>query len=305
MNCVVGDIELYPFTSFRFNRKQVRLVMLGLRRVYGLVVLGLRQTRLLISMLLILERLSWVVTSLLKENSLKYLVAQTFFILLALTTSIWGFWGVLLVVVFKLGLPPFHMWMMQVIRRLPTRRFIFFSTLHKVVPLFVLGTLITTSLAVLMGVVGLVGSLLIIRSTRRLYWVLISSAIINTRWMILRISHNRGLTFLYWGSYSCIVLTLIWLADPYLLLRSTKQGSSIQLFWLLGAGIPPFLIFWVKLQIIQTLLVGRKIIVWLILIIATLRILAYYLTLSLSKTRKGIEQALPLTWLVPLSCITL
>jgi len=278
--------------------------MLGLSRVYSLVVLSLRQTRLLISILLILERLSWVVTSLLKQNSLKYLVAQTFFILLALAATIWRFWGVLLVIIFKLGLPPFHMWIIQVIRRLPTRRFVFFSTLHKVMPLFLLGALITTSFAILLGVIGLVGSLLIIRRTRRLSWVLISSAVINTRWMVLRISYNTGLTFLYWRSYSCMILMLVWLTDPYLLLRSIKQGSSIQLFWLLGAGIPPFLIFWVKLQIIQTLLVVRKMVAWLILMIATLRILAYYLTLSLSKTRKGIDHALPLIWLVPLSCVT-
>jgi len=183
--------------------------------------------------------------------SLNYLVIQRYFLILRLV-RILVFYPILVVrILIKLGLPPFHLWFVRLSRVLSKRGFAFIITLHKLLPIFLLAKILLTyiSFLVFLRRIIIVGTSLSIRRT--LFFTLTFSSIIHRAWIVLRVLIRKGFLLFYWFSYRGLLIILI----RVLSLTKLNQAAIIQRrltrkIWLLMSGIPPFIIFWLKVHIV-------------------------------------------------------
>jgi hypothetical protein len=196
-----------------------------------------------------LEILSWIFTILISPFlAIKYLIMQAYFIILGLVGLLWT--PLLLVVGFllKVGLPPIHIWFMKLSFFMKKWVFLIFSTLHKLLPLFLLGRLFLLG-SYFLGVLLLLAGRLIFQ-VFELFLILITSSIVHRRWTLLRIQYRLKLSLTYWILYSLVFFTFLSTIHFFILFkRGIEQSSSTRVMWLILSGLPPFVIFWLKVWI--------------------------------------------------------
>jgi len=196
-----------------------------------------------------LETLSWVFTILISPFlAIKYLVMQAYFIVLSLVGLLWIPFLLALGLFLKVGLPPIHIWFMKLSFFMKKWVFLIFSTLHKLLPLFFLGRLFLLG-SYLLGALLLVAGRLIFQ-VFELFIILITSSIVHRRWTLLRIQYRLKLSLTYWVLYSLVFFTFLGTIHFFMLFkRGVEQSSSTSTIWLILSGLPPFIIFWLKVWI--------------------------------------------------------
>lgn len=207
----------------------------------------------LVFALLILEILSWIFTLLLRsEVALKYLLVQRFFLLFGVIGLFW-FWPFLvLAFLLKIGLPPFHSWIIAISVFFRTVVFTLFLSLHKILPLLVLGKrLLNFNRFYLLVAAFLIAAVLLFQAVS-LFFVIILSSIIHRIWIILSCLLSFRISLLYWFLYSILISILMltaWNKELKYLFR--EQSSVVRVVWLVLTGFPPFTIFWLKIFVIR------------------------------------------------------
>lgn len=196
-----------------------------------------------------LEALSWVFVILISPLlAIKYLIMQTYFIVLSLVGLLWTPLLLVLGLLLKVGLPPMHIWFIKMSFFIEKWVFLIFSTLHKLLPLFLLGRLFLLG-SYLLGALLLVAGRLIFQ-VFELFLVLITSSIVHRRWTLLRIQYRLKLSLTYWILYSLVFFTFLSTIHFFKLFkRGVEQSSSTRIMWLILSGLPPFIIFWLKVWI--------------------------------------------------------
>jgi len=212
--------------------------------------------------------------------SLNYLIVQRYFLILGLCRMLYSPILLILRIFLKLGLPPFHMWFIRIARVLKKEVFIFIMTLHKILPIvFLRKFLMSYQRIVLISSVFLLIGLMLL-SRRILFNTVVFSSIVHRIWIALSITLSKGFILFYWMFYSSllsllvILFTLPLLKQSYLTQR-LLSGKS----WLLIYGIPPFIIFWIKVYLLIWLI--QRIRLYLILVVILIRMFAltaYYRT---------------------------
>jgi len=162
----------------------------------------------IVLMLLYLEVLSWLFVILMSPfTTMKYLVIQAYFMILGLLGVFWVPLLLIFRLFLKIGLPPTHIWFLKLSVLIRKWVFIFFSTLHKLLPLLLLGRLFMSSY--------LLTRMILLVSTRLIYqvfeflFVIMTSSIVHRGWILLGLQFNLKTGLAYWIIYSLVFLLLL------------------------------------------------------------------------------------------------
>ena len=202
---------------------------------------------------------------------------------------------VLLRIIIKLGVFPFHGWFFRVMSTAAWKFFFLFSTLQKFIPLIVLRNVLFPSIVMVMVISLTLGFILSIGSSflsARL--VLTLSSLNNVRWILLRLQRRTTFWLIYIGLYIVLLVPVIGflfsLSLPYsgLFFSSNTSVREKLLFsscvFSLG-GLPPFLGFFNKFIMIKLILNQIRLFLVLLIILSSLFLLFYYIRLVFSSLR--------------------
>lgn len=233
--------------------------------------------------LVVIECLSWVFTIFLAKNIvIKYLMIQSLFFIVIIVGLLWRKPLMMLGIIMKMGLPPFHLWFFNLSQFLKKYIFLFFTSLHKVVPLFFLLKRLHFNMLIL-GIFIIISSVILIMETGRLYFVIIFSAISHSGWIIILSFLSYSLLFFYWVLYSTLILLFfLRLRRRVLINRDREQNSFLRIFWLIICGLPPFTMFWLKVNILFYFIIKRLFLRLLIIIVPVLTLVVYFRIFHLS-----------------------
>jgi len=214
--------------------------------VYSVIILIFSRSVNLVLLVIGLEVLSWVLLVIIRLTIIfKYLLIQTIFILVSLLSIVLWTNGVLGALILKIRVPPMHLWFISILTNIRRHVFMFMITFHKVLPIFLLSKLVRNFLLIIGGLIILTNYLRL--SQVRFYYIIRFSSFIHTTSTIMISLINSWLACLYWLFYSCIFWLIFW-QFSYRLIDfnfSVMTGLCI----LVLSGMPPFLIFWFKINI--------------------------------------------------------
>lgn len=269
--------------------------------IYTGLLLWWTQLRVLLVVVIILELLSWTFVTVLKDLALKYLVIQRLFALISLGALVWWPRALMWVVIFKLGLPPLHSWIAHILAEIKAAVFVFFTTIHKLYAIYVLGLVFFMLKVELIGFVSLFIRLILIFNVSTLFLVLIFSSFIHRAWMIVGFNSGIGFVWFYWLRYTLLLLRLLnVISEEYLVWSRIKQSWLIGLLWLFLSGIPPFTLFWLKLNIIGNVVATRLLLGMALLFLLIISLSSYFraFSLSLATGATWVKWLLPIIFLV-------
>jgi NADH:ubiquinone oxidoreductase subunit 2 (subunit N) len=261
-----------------------------------------------ILLLLIIELFSWLFIIIISSGAIfYYLILQSYFLLWSLIGIVGGNFILLIVRMFlKIGLPPIHSWVLHLFMVLHKIAFWFISTIHKLLPLIFLINLF--SFRILNRSLVIIRIILrIVMSVRRITITLVLgySSIIHTGWILFRCIRGMNLTLFYLIGYYFLLMTfLIRSRGHNLRLTIFNQNSLLSYTWLVLSGLPPFLMFWLKMSV----LIGLFYLViesFLLIVTLIVTILAYFRVFSLNLIREqSFYQIFTLTAVLRLCCLT-
>nr|URW98546.1 NADH dehydrogenase subunit 2 [Lepidophthirus macrorhini] len=202
----------------------------------------------------------------------------------------------------KMGMPPFHGWFITLSQSMSWTNFLMLSTLMKVGPILILINLdssqcqtfliLVTSLSMVIGCIGVLDT-----SVRR---ILVCSSIVNTGWMVIGLHAFQYQSMLYMLVYFILLSGLILIlklenvsttSELYGMAYCLPSNlSSIVLFLMISlSGLPPLVMFMVKLEILSSVMNTNFmiIIIGLQAIIPAIFMIVAYINFILWSAQKG------------------
>nr|YP_010952748.1 NADH dehydrogenase subunit 2 [Domecia hispida]WMQ53168.1 NADH dehydrogenase subunit 2 [Domecia hispida] len=239
------------------------------------------------------------------EASLKYFLIQALassIIIFAssfiLMFSNFSQYLLLLSLLIKMGAAPFHLWFPQIMENLIWPQAIILMTLQKVAPMFLISYLLISPTllklilvsSIFSAILGALGGL----NSMSLTKIMAFSSINHLSWMLVAISINDSLWFMYFLFYSFISFSIIFFLHcfniySFLHLQSLKIYSSfffmtIPLSLLSLGGLPPFTGFIPKWLMIQIMFNNELFFSIFFLLLSSLFTLYFYLRIMFSFT---------------------
>lgn len=240
------------------------------------------------------------------ESSLKYFLTQ------ALASSIFIFSLIILFLIInnnfflnryiniiicssiliKRGAAPFHFWFPRVIEGLNWNSALILITWQKLAPLIILSFCISFSLIISSIILSILFGRLGGLNQTSLRKLIAFSSINHLGWMIRGILYNEIMWLTYLCFYVILSLNIVFLFNNFKLLninqtfRMFNNNALIKIFLFIVllslGGLPPFLGFFPKWIIIETLTIIKIIRILLVIIFFTLITLFFYLRISYS-----------------------
>nr|YP_010930319.1 NADH dehydrogenase subunit 2 [Carinata ganga]WKK49908.1 NADH dehydrogenase subunit 2 [Carinata ganga] len=228
------------------------------------------------------------------ESSMKYFIVQSLssmLLMLGLMMLIMDMinLGKLIIsisLLIKIGVAPFHMWVLSVVEGLTN--FCLFTLLFtmKLVPLYLIG-MMEVEFMLMSVFTMIIGSIsgLIQNSIRKL----MSFSSIYNLGLVISCINNTSLWMTYFIIYGFILFCLLYmfscLNSNYVnqIIMMEFDFSKKLIFWftlLSMGGLPPFLGFLNKLLVIEFLLLNNKLLLLMTLIFTSLLVIFYYMRLS-------------------------
>nr|YP_011032066.1 NADH dehydrogenase subunit 2 [Carinata recurvata]WRH31296.1 NADH dehydrogenase subunit 2 [Carinata recurvata] len=228
------------------------------------------------------------------ESSMKYFIIQSLssllllFGMMMLVMSLMNLSKLVIIIslLVKLGVAPFHMWVLSVVEGLNYFCMFIMLFLMKFVPLFLM-SMMNSEFMLLSLISMLIGSIsgLIQNSIRKL---LAFSSIYNLG-VIITCINNNSLWLIYFVIYGFILFCLLFvingLNSKYVnqIIMSEYNMAKKLIFWFMilsMGGLPPLLGFVNKLVIIEFLLLTNNFILLISLISTALLVLFFYMRIS-------------------------
>jgi NADH:ubiquinone oxidoreductase subunit 2 (subunit N) len=237
------------------------------------------------------------------SNTVKYFLFQSMgSIILLLRISLLRELKMLriLVTMMKLGIAPFHLWFISLMRKISIMRLVWVRVVQKIIPL--------RFIIVIKGASGLV-TLLVIRFLLSVMHIIVqtkltiivgSSSVYSLSWVVISLISSESLMWHFFVLYCLFqIITLVTISlvslSPF---KPSSQGSyaesRILLFFSLNiAGFPPSLLFFTKLGVILETLTRAYFAIRLILILGTRVVIYNYINMtiimfSISPRRLGV-----------------
>jgi hypothetical protein len=162
-------------------------------------------------------------------------------------------WRVLLLLLrglLKMGLPPFHGWLLPILRIVRKEVFIFITTLHKLLPIMFLLLLVFAFNRIHIIILALLSlRVLLLGTSVTFILIIIFSSFVHSGWILLGVLVSTGFVLFYWRAY--LLLSFVLLRIKQRLLRQRVSHRVIlATYWLILSGLPPFAIFWLKTQVV-------------------------------------------------------
>nr|AVN67571.1 NADH dehydrogenase subunit 2 [Schultesia lampyridiformis] len=193
----------------------------------------------------------------------------------------------------KVGAAPVHWWFPSVSEGLSWENCFILMMIQKIAPLMLISHIIYLNsflafyivMSVLVGTVGGYNQV----SIRKM---LSYSFINHLAWMLVPIMMNQNIWLMYFLFYSTLTLAIIYIIKPFqisfinqtfLINNNTKIIKFLLFTSLLSLeGLPPFLGFFPKWIVIQSMITNSSIILITVMVILSLMTLYYYLRISYS-----------------------
>lgn len=239
--------------------------------------------------LFLLEIISWRFIFLLDNFSIfKYLIVQSIFLILRILGIFINPRLLILGFLVKIGLPPFHLWFINLTYLLEKWRFIFITTLHKILPLIILIKIVLLGSSIILRGLIIILRGVIILQMGSFFHVVIVSSIIHSGWIMTSYLTRIEIAIFYWRVYSFTLLVFLGRVIFFFIkFLDFRQTLFLSILWLILSGIPPFTIFWLKVNVLSLFLEKRIIIGFIVVIVSILTLRSYYrvyhTSLSLSK----------------------
>ena len=204
----------------------------------------------------------------------------------------------ILVTMMKLGIAPFHLWFISLMRKISIMRLVWVRVVQKIIPL--------RFIIVIKGASGLV-TLLVIRFLLSVMHIIVqtkltiivgSSSVYSLSWVVISLISSESLMWHFFVLYCLFqIITLVTISlvslSPF---KPSSQGSyaesRILLFFSLNiAGFPPSLLFFTKLGAILETLTRAYFVIRLVLILGARVVIHNYnmtIIFSISPRRLGV-----------------
>jgi len=237
-------------------------------------------------------------------TGVKYFISQRLaslvFILsfLLVNSAVWIDRLIRLAIIFKLGVPPFHSWLIRILRIIRYSRMFVLFTIQKFIPFLILSQVIFIEAWIWILLICLIAlMLLFINRLRRFYMLLILSGMLNTVW-IMRCVTKGGDWVGFLLAYRVVLGGFIFglsvggvIKINDMLILDWSYTSIIRFHLLNLGGLPPLVGFLIKLKLLKALS-GVRILLRLFLVIGALFVLYLYVAFcyqvfSLPKKKEG------------------
>nr|YP_010247229.1 NADH dehydrogenase subunit 2 [Gibbium aequinoctiale]ATN40777.1 NADH dehydrogenase subunit 2 [Gibbium aequinoctiale] len=260
------------------------------------------------------------------ESSLKYFIIQAlasmillFSIIAASTSSIFSMNNEIMLIMnsalmTKMGMAPFHFWFPEIIDGLNWLNCFIMLTWQKIAPMLLMITnmasmsFINMIILISMTIGGIMGL-----NQTSLRKILVYSSINHMGWMMMALSTNETIWWIYMMTYTLISMILIYQFNsnkiftisqliPSMKLNTTNKISSMINFFSLG-GLPPFIGFLPKWLVINKMIENNFIATTIIAVMLTLITLYFYSrimfpTFTMNETTSNISKPKNEVWLI-------
>ncbi len=184
----------------------------------------------------------------------------------------------------KLGLPPFHFWFISFSIMLSNIVFLFMTTIHKLLPYFILGKSLLFLRGIRINMLILIRIRIILFQSRSFFLILAFSSLIHRIWITVRLLVRKAFSIAYWGLYRIVIVTLL---QPFSISRLLNlflsQASLIKLSWIVLSGMPPLRLFWLKTNLVVFFIYSlRECYGYLLIFSSVLSLFIYFLSFHLS-----------------------
>lgn len=249
---------------------------------YLSALLVFRSATSMLVLLLTAEVLSWVFCPILENVAFKYLLVQGVLIRLIVVTLLFAKRVMYVLLAFKLGIAPLHLWYLQVSKYLANYALWFFISIHKILPLMLLiktanfsGALFFFALAsgVLIGCFSIF-RILLLSSSLHVVW----------RWILVCYSLSSALS--YWVIYTLCSAFIFTLETSWSL---SWRTHLFRISFLLISGLPPFILFFFKFSVILRLASKRLLFSFILLLLRLVSIILYFRLVVNSENRSSIR----------------
>jgi len=180
---------------------------------------------------------------------MKYLLVQAYFIVVIIISIFWSVKIIIFSLILKLGLPPIHLWFIQFSSVLNSSLFMFLVTLHKLFPLFLLGKNLFYGGIILISIILILRRLLLFQSNM-FFLLLICSSIMHRAWIIFGFLLSKAFALTYWVLYRLLMIVILQSLMFWKLSNLVLGQNALSIFtWLIISGIPPFSLFFLKINL--------------------------------------------------------
>nr|QNE85583.1 NADH dehydrogenase subunit 2 [Pegomya bicolor] len=238
------------------------------------------------------------------EASLKYFLTQTlassillFGVILFLlnSSSNYNYFMEMMIfssLIMKMGSAPFHFWFPNVMEGLSWLNALILMTWQKIAPMMLISYIIFKPLIImsiiLSSLIGALGGL----NQTSLRKLMAYSSINHLGWMLAAMYNNNLLWMIYFTFYTFLTFSMIFLFNMFKishinqlfsLFFNSKTMKFLLMFNLLSlGGLPPFLGFFPKWIVIQSLTINNQLFLLIFMVMMTLITLYFYLRLCYS-----------------------
>lgn len=247
--------------------------------VYILVTLIARGSINILVSLIVIEVLSWLFIQFIPVwRVLKYLFLQGIFFVFVVISIVWIKPFLLVSLLLKIGVPPFHLWVIRLMLEIELVSFGIILTLHKFLPTLLLAKALKEFILVFMVRLILISLSVLISNSGNILMVLVLSSILHTLWIGFGGIIRLRMVCVYWLVYRILLILILKSINMDLILYTLMNQRMISnLIWLFLSGIPPFTMFWLKSHIITAIIGSTSLIIRVVIVFGrVLALRAYY-----------------------------
>ena len=204
------------------------------------------------------------------RNTVKYFLFQSIgsiLLLLRLTllTQIKIFRCLFMII--KLGIAPFHLWFIRLIRKITLFNLVWLTVLQKVIPLRFLSLIKESSALIILLILRFFLSVVFIIIQIKFIYIIGASSIYSITWVVISLIYREYTIWRFFYLYSIFQMLTLGIAYNVSLLpfksslfQSTIRSNTVLIISVFIAGFPPSPLFFIKLRVIYQFIIIHKLI---------------------------------------------
>nr|AEV56632.1 NADH dehydrogenase subunit 2 [Stenopirates sp. NKU01] len=189
----------------------------------------------------------------------------------------------------KLGMPPFHLWSILMMKKMKWITLYFLLTIQKIMPIIILSMIMKNFMMIFIMLSTMISSISGINQTNLLKIILYSS-INHSSWMMMSLFYENNMWMMYMLIYMLILFMFVNIMKKNNIMFINQMNMNmnlenkimIMILFLSLSGLPPFIGFLPKWMIIQTMINLKSYLFMLIMLMSSLIIMYFYLQIIMN-----------------------